>query len=63
MIRAGLARTTPSYDGPTPPFAPGVAYPELATLWGDDVRTGPPIPAYAGVRASLRALGLDEDPS
>ena len=60
MIRAGLARTTPSYDGPTPPFAPGVAYPELATLWGDDVRTGPPNPAYAGVRASLRALGLDE---
>jgi uncharacterized protein (DUF362 family) len=70
VIRAGLARTTPSYcgpslggrdsEGPIAPFAPCTAYPELATLWGNDVRTGPPNPAYAGVRGALRALGLDE---
>ena len=59
MIRAGLARTRASYEGLEPPFAPDTAYPELAALFGDRVRTGAPNPAYAGVRGALRALGLD----
>ena len=32
MIRVGLARTEPSYQGLEPPYHPGVAYPELAAL-------------------------------
>jgi uncharacterized protein (DUF362 family) len=59
VIRAGLAHTTASYDGLTPPFHPGIAYPELTALFGDPVPTGAPNPAYAGVRAALRALELD----
>ena len=55
MIRTGLARTTPSYDGLTPPFAPGAAYPEIRSLWGDALVTGPPNPAFAGVRAGNHA--------
>ena len=60
MIRAGLSRTTASYEGLTPPFAPGTAYPELACLWGDSLATGPANPVFAGVRAALCALALDE---
>ncbi len=60
MIRASLARTTASYGGLTPPFAPGAVHPELAHLWGDALETGPVTPAFAGVRAALHALGLDE---
>lgn len=58
-IRVGLARTEPSYAGLAPPWAPGKAWPELASLLGDEAGAGPPSSAYAAVRASLRALGLD----
>ena len=60
MIRVGLARTEPSYAGIRPPWGPGKAYPELERLLGDAAAEGPANPAYAGVRAALRALGLDE---
>ncbi len=60
MIRVGLARTEPGYAGIRPPWGPGKAYPELERLLGDAAAEGPANPAYAGVRAALRALGLDE---
>lgn len=60
VIRAGLARTTASYDGLAPPFAPDAAYPEISQLWGDALEIGPANPAFAGVRSALYALGLDE---
>ena len=60
MIRAGLARTQASYAGLTPPFAPDRAFPELVALYRERLRTGPANGVYAGVRAALRALGLDE---
>ncbi|MEE2672754.1 MAG: DUF362 domain-containing protein [Myxococcota bacterium] len=60
MIRTGLDRTTASYDGLSPPFAPAVAYPELSGLWRDSLEIGPANSAFAGVRAALFALGLDE---
>jgi uncharacterized protein (DUF362 family) len=58
VIRVGLARTEPSYRGLRAPWGPGKAYPELSALLGDG--HGEPHPVYAGVRAALRALGLDE---
>jgi uncharacterized protein (DUF362 family) len=60
VIRVGLARTEPSYAGLRPPWGPGKAYPELAALLGEAAAEGPANPAYAGVRAALSALGLDE---
>ena len=60
MIRVGLARTEPSYAGLRPPWGPGKAYPELAALLGEAGAEGPANPAYAGGRAALSALGLDE---
>jgi uncharacterized protein (DUF362 family) len=59
VIRAGLARTAASYEGLAPPFTPERAYPELVSLYGEQLHTGGANPAYAGVRAALRALGLD----
>ena len=59
MIRVGLARTAPGYGVALPPFHPGEAHPELRALYGERLETGPPNPAYAGVRAALFALGLD----
>lgn len=59
MIRVGLARTATGYGSSGPPYPPGAAYPELARLYGAPVPTGPPNPAFAGVRAALFALGLD----
>ena len=61
MIRAGLARTRPSYEELHPPFGPGKLYPELTSLRGDVAGVGPPNPVYAGVRAALLGLGLDQD--
>ena len=61
MIRVSLARTTPSYQGLSAPWEPGECYPELSTLWGEASPAGVPNPAYAGVRAALKGLGLDED--
>jgi uncharacterized protein (DUF362 family) len=60
VIRVGLARTEPSYAGLSPPWGPGKAYPELAQLLGESAAEGPANSAYAGVRAALHALGLDE---
>ncbi len=59
MIRVGLARTDAGYAGIRPPFSPGSAYPELTKLGGTGAVDAAPNPAYAGVRAALRALGLD----
>ena len=63
MIRVGLARTAPGYGDTAPPYGPRASYPELARLLGREIdRTmdgGSACPAYAGVRASLAALGLD----
>ena len=59
MIRVGLARTEPHYGGVSSPFDPGKDYPELSALLGDGAASSPPNPAYAGVRAALRGLGLD----
>jgi uncharacterized protein (DUF362 family) len=54
-----MACTDPSYAGLSAPYGPGKAYPELLTLLGPRASTGPPNPAYAGVRAALRGLDLD----
>ncbi|MFI5321771.1 MAG: DUF362 domain-containing protein [Myxococcota bacterium] len=59
MIRVGLARTRPSYQGLAAPFHPGAAYPELAPLLGERVGAGPASSVYAAARAALAALGLD----
>lgn len=59
MIRVGLARTEPSYDGLRPPYHPGKPYPELVSLFGDAATQAAPNPAYAAVRDALRGLGLD----
>ncbi|MBD3867992.1 MAG: DUF362 domain-containing protein [Acidobacteria bacterium] len=58
MIRAGLARTAPTYEGVTAPFLPGEPYPELQRFLNG--RVGPPNPVFAAVRDALRGLGLDE---
>jgi uncharacterized protein (DUF362 family) len=60
LIRVGLARTEPGYAGLGPPWSPGKAYSELERLLGEAAAAGPPNSAYAGVRAALFALGLDE---
>jgi uncharacterized protein (DUF362 family) len=59
MIRVGLARTRPSYQGLAAPFHPGASYPELAPLLGAQSAEGAPNAVYAAVRAALAALGLD----
>ena len=59
MMRVGLARCRPDYDGLSAPWAPGEAYPELVSLFGDCAVVGAPNDVYAGVRASLYGLGLD----
>ncbi len=60
MIRVGVARTEPSYAGLAPPWGPGKAWPELERLLGERAAEGPANSVYAGVRAALFALGLDE---
>ena len=59
MIRVGLARTPSGYEGLHPPYGPGEAYPEHHRLIDHAAIADPPNPAYAAIRASLRALGLD----
>jgi uncharacterized protein (DUF362 family) len=61
VIRVGLARTDPGYGPVEPPFDPGKDHPELADLLGEGAASGPPNPAYAGVRAALCGLGLDPE--
>lgn len=60
MIRAGLAKVRPDYDGLAPPFGPGVDYPELQGLLGASALEGPLNHVYAAVRAALHGLGLDD---
>lgn len=59
MIRVGLARCRPSYEGLEPPFGPGDHHPELEPLLLDRPVDGRTNEVYAAVRSSLRALGLD----
>ncbi len=61
MIAAALAHTRPSYDGLTPPYGPGVAYPELGRLLGDATDGEPASSVYRAVRCALHGLGLDAD--
>jgi uncharacterized protein (DUF362 family) len=61
VIRVGLARTRPSYQGLVPPWNPGVAWPELAPLLGAHATAGPHNHVYAAVRGALGALGLDAE--
>jgi uncharacterized protein (DUF362 family) len=61
MIRVGLARTSPTYDGIEPPFGPGKAFPELEPLLGPHGASESSNHVYHAVRAALRALGLDAE--
>ena len=61
MIRVGLARTSPNYDGIVRPFGPGKNFPELEPLLGPHATSGPFNHVYHAVRAALRALGLDAE--
>jgi uncharacterized protein (DUF362 family) len=61
VIRVGLARTLPSYDGILPPYGPGKSFPELEPLLGPDSATGAGNHVYYAVRAALYALGLDAE--
>jgi uncharacterized protein (DUF362 family) len=60
LSRVGLARTEPGYASIRPPWGPGKGFPEIERLLGDAAAEGAENPAYAGVRAALYALGLDE---
>jgi uncharacterized protein (DUF362 family) len=59
LIRVGLARTRPDYDGLEPPFGPGQSFPELPNPPADT--SCAPNHVFAAVRAALRAAGLDAD--
>lgn len=59
MIRVGLARCRPGYDGLAAPWGPGKSYPELERLFGDRAGEGPPNEVYGAVRMALYGLGLD----
>jgi len=59
MIRVGLARCRPSYEGLAAPWGPGKSHPEIERLLGDRAGEGPVNEVYAAVRAALRGLGLD----
>jgi len=61
VIRVGLARTLPSYDGILPPYGPGKSFPELEPLLGPHAATGAGNHVYDAVRAALYALGLDAE--
>ena len=59
MIRVGLARCRPGYDGISAPWGPGKSYPELERLFGDRSAEGAVNEVYGAVRAALFGLGLD----
>ena len=59
MIRVGLSRTEPHYEGIAPPYGPGKVYPELERLLAESGDTGSQNHVYAAVRGALAALGLD----
>ena len=60
MIRVGLARCRPSYEGLSAPWGPGKSYPEIDRLLGDLRREEPFNEVYAAIRAALHGLGLDD---
>lgn len=59
MIRVGLARCRPSYEGISAPWGPGKSYPEIDRLHGEGSDAGPFNEVYAAVRAALHGMGLD----
>lgn len=61
MIRVGMARTRPDYQGLTAPWGPGKSYPELEALLGPEAGAGGANHVYAAVRAALIGLGLDRE--
>jgi uncharacterized protein (DUF362 family) len=61
VIRVGLARTTPSYDGLVPPYSPAQRHPELIRLLGEPTAATPPNDVYEAVRTALFCLGLDAE--
>lgn len=61
MITVALARTARDYGSARPPYAPDAPYPEIVRCLGRDPSGPEPNPAYAGVRAALRGLGLDAE--
>jgi uncharacterized protein (DUF362 family) len=61
MMRVGLARCRPSYEGLEAPWGPGKNYPEIARLLGGESDDAPTNEVYAAVRAALYGLGLDAD--
>lgn len=61
MIRVGLTRCRPSYEGLAAPWGPGKSHPEIERLLGDAAADGPPNEVYGAVRMALHALGLDRE--
>lgn len=61
MIRVGLARCQPGYDGLSAPWGPSCHYPEIEALFGRSEQTGAPNQVYSAVRRALRNLGLDAE--
>jgi uncharacterized protein (DUF362 family) len=61
MIRVGLARCRPGYEGLAAPWGPGKSYPEVDRLLGEDNHDAPFNEVYAAVRAALFGLGLDAE--
>jgi len=59
VTRVGLARTKPTYEGVAAPFCPGIEFPELRALPGNDSPAGQANHVYAAVRAALFGAGLD----
>ncbi len=61
MVRVGMARGRPGYEGLVAPWGPGSSYPEIVRLLGEGSEEGAFNAAYATVRNALFALGLDAD--
>ncbi|MBW1886058.1 MAG: DUF362 domain-containing protein [Deltaproteobacteria bacterium] len=59
MIRVGLVHTKPTYQGLTPPFAPGRHYPEFAQFTSAASAAAEFNHVFAAVRTALRTLELD----
>jgi uncharacterized protein (DUF362 family) len=59
MIRVGLARCRPGYEGLSAPWGPGKHYPETERLLGSASSQGPFNEVYAAVRSALHGLNLD----
>ena len=61
MIRVGLARCRPGYEGLSAPWGPGKSYPEIERLLGERSAEGPVNEVYSAIRAALHGLGLDAE--